>query len=83
MAKIINDPSKAGQNARPKSYFGFGNRYSITPVHTRFGICWFVCDEEQLDELGLPTVLAQEDTRDEAFMAGLRTVARRAKRAGQ
>lgn len=68
---IKNNPAKAGQVAGPKSLFGDFHRFACIPVHTRFdAVSWFVLDAETIDELGLPTVIRQEPTKELA-MEGL------------
>jgi hypothetical protein len=71
-----NDPTRAGQDASKRQYFGEFNRYSVFAVHTRFdAVQWFVTDAETITDAQvragqLPAVIRQETTR-EAAMAGL------------
>jgi len=68
---IANDPSKKGQLAARKQFFGSAKRYAIAPVHTRFdAVQWFVWDAEFCDDKGYATVTRQEDTL-EAALEGL------------
>ena len=65
-ATFTNDPTKAGQSAGKPLYSGL-SRYKATPIHTRFdAVEWFVTDAEQEDELGLPLVVRQAATLEEA-----------------
>ena len=62
-----NDPAKAGRPAARKQFFGGCSRYAVAPVHTRFdAVEWFVWDAEQ-DDGGLPAVIRQAATLDEAL----------------
>ena len=62
-----NDPTKAGRPAARKQFFGGYSRYAVAPVHTRFdAVEWFVWDAEQ-DDGGLPTVIRQAATLEEAL----------------
>lgn len=68
-----NDPSRAGQSAGKSETFP-GGRYVLEPVHTRSGgVSWFVLDLEREDDLGLPSVIRQEDSKKAAIesMKGL------------
>ena len=63
-----NDPTRAGQLAAPKELFGPDNRFAIAPVHTRFdAVQWFVWDAEILDHMGMPEVIRQESTKEDAL----------------
>jgi hypothetical protein len=72
-----NDPTRAGQDASKRQYFGEFGRYAVFAVHTRFdAVCWFVTDAESIADAQVragefPAVIRQEATR-EAAMAGLR-----------
>lgn len=72
-AVAANNPALAGQMAsRRKFLFGYGSRYALYAVHTRFdAVQWFVADAEVPDELtGLPSIIRQEASPEEA-MRGL------------
>jgi len=68
---VENDSEKAGELAGGKLTCGEHHRFSIAPVHTRFGeLQWFVWDAEKSDpESGLATVICQGDSFDEAYLA--------------
>jgi hypothetical protein len=67
-----NDPSKKGQLAARKQFFGAGRRYAVAPIHTRFdALEWFVWDaEHKLSDMTRAEVVRQEPTL-EAAIAGL------------
>lgn len=57
---VLNNPSKAGKRAGRAKFYGDNSRFAVYPVHTRFdAVAWFVADAENLDEFGLPSVVAQ------------------------
>ena len=64
-----NDPKRAGQLAAARELFGPYHRYSIAPVHSRFGeLIWFVWDSEIKDEVtGASAVIRQEPSREAAL----------------
>ena len=63
-----NSPSQAGRLASSKRCFGINSRYAIAAVHTRFDdVEWFVWDADLTDDLGMPAVVAQAATHDEAI----------------
>jgi hypothetical protein len=67
-APIVNDASKAGQRAARAKLFGDFSRYAVAPVHTRFdAVSFFVWDTESLDDLGMPRVVRQETTLEQAI----------------
>jgi hypothetical protein len=69
--KIANDPSKKGQLAARKQFFGEYRRYAVAPIHTRFdAVEWFVWDAAQAADGELAPVIRQEATLAEA-VAGL------------
>ena len=58
-----NDETRAGAMAGGKVIFGEFSQYAVYPIHTRHGaIAWFVVNVEELDEMGLPSVVRQEKT---------------------
>lgn len=68
-----NDPARKGELAARKVLFGFGARYAIAPVHSRFAgdpLIWFVWDADRMDFDGKPEVIRQEPSF-EAALAGL------------
>lgn len=67
-----NDPSKKGQLAARKQFFGACRRYAVAPIHTRFdALEWFVWDaEHELSDMNHAEVIRQAATLDEA-LAGL------------
>lgn len=68
MTNPVNNPELRGQIAGEIETFGAGDRFALYPVHTRFdAVCWFAVDREEIDDLGLPMVLAQQATRREAL----------------
>jgi len=69
---IINDNSKAGKVAGKPEMFGPFNRYSVYPVHTRFGdaVQWFVADAEDIDPVFGRAIIRQSASKAEA-MEGL------------
>jgi hypothetical protein len=67
-SRITNDPARKGELAARKQLFGGNSRYAVAPVHTRFdAVQWFVWDAETLDDTGLPAVIRQADSLDEAL----------------
>ncbi len=63
-----NNPLKAGVLAGHKVVFGDFSQYAVFPVHTRHeSVSWFVVNVEVMDELGLPAVIRQEDSFEEAI----------------
>ncbi len=69
---IVNDNSKAGKVAAKPEIFGPFSRYSVYPVHTRFGdsVQWFVSDAEDDDPFLGKAIIRQAPTKAEA-MKGL------------
>ena len=67
---LPNDPTMAGHQAAIAIKFGERDRYTIFPIHTRFGkVEWIVTDSEKIDPvLGLPEIIRQCDDEDEAFL---------------
>lgn len=65
----VNNPSKAGQLATEKEFFGDYKRFAVAAVHTRFtNVSWFVWDAEQIDEVtGFALVVRQEESKDSAI----------------
>lgn len=68
-ASLVNDPSKAGQPAARKQFFGDSRRYAIWPIHTRFdAVEWFVADAEHaLSDLSHAEVIRQSPTMEKAL----------------
>jgi len=63
-----NNPALRGQPAARKQLFGDYSRYAVAPIHTRFdAIEWFVWDADRLDKQGIPEVIRQAATIDEAL----------------
>jgi hypothetical protein len=66
-----NDARFAGRLASDKVLFGECSRYALYAVHTRGdAVQWFVADAESPDHTGLPQIVRQADTPEQA-MAGL------------
>ena len=66
-----NDQSRKAQLASRKATFGDLSRYAIAAVHTRFdAVEWFVWDAERMDDLGMPSVIRQAASFEDA-VAGL------------
>lgn len=64
----VNNPKKAGKNASKVIFLDSEKRYAVRAVHTRFeAIQWFVTDSSVLDDLGLATVIRQENTFADAI----------------
>lgn len=65
-----NDPSKKGQLAARKQFFGASRRYAVAPIHTRFDVLeWFVWDaEHELSDMTRAEVIRQTSTLEEALM---------------
>jgi hypothetical protein len=71
IVQTTNRPQFAGQPASSFVLFGEYDRYKAQAFHTRFeGIEWQVTDAETLDDLGLPAIIRQEPTFEQA-VAGL------------
>lgn len=69
---LTNNQSLRGKLAARKQLFGAYSQYAVAPVHTRFdAVEWFVWDADRLDKHGLPEVIRQAPTLDEAI-SGLR-----------
>jgi hypothetical protein len=67
-AKYTNNPALRGKLADRKRLFGGYSRYAVAPVHTRFeAVQWFVWDAEAMDAEGVPSVIRQEATLQEAL----------------
>jgi 2-polyprenyl-6-methoxyphenol hydroxylase-like FAD-dependent oxidoreductase len=66
---LVNDPSKAGQPAAKKQFFGESRRFAVWPIHTRFdAVEWFVADaEHRLSDLSHAEVIRQEPTLEKAL----------------
>jgi hypothetical protein len=66
---IENDPEQSGRLATRKELFGDHERYAIAAVHTQFdAVCWVVWDAEDMnEELGVPKIIRQAPTKDEAL----------------
>lgn len=63
-----NNPALRGQTAARKQLFGDNSRYAVAPIHTRFdAVEWFVWDADRLDKQGIPEVIRQAATLDEAL----------------
>jgi len=57
-----------GSYATKKEFFGEYSRYAVAAIHTRFGdVQWFVWDAMSLDEIGLPSVIRQAATKEDAI----------------
>lgn len=68
MLNPVNNPELRGQRAGDVEVFGANNRFGLYPVHTRFdSVCWFVVDQEEVDDFGLPLVVVQQASRREAL----------------
>jgi len=68
MKEIKNLPNLAGSLAARKELFGEWKRYAVYPVHTRFdAVQWFVADAFALDEAGMPEIIRQAATKEEAM----------------
>jgi hypothetical protein len=67
---IENIPEHAGRLATQKELFGDHERYAIAAVHTQFdAVCWILWDAEDVDdELGVPRIIRQARTKDEALV---------------
>lgn len=66
-----NNPQLAGKLASDKLLFGEFSRYALYAVHTRgSSVQWFVADAESADETGLPRIVRQASTPEQA-VAGL------------
>lgn len=66
--RLVNEAAKAGQPAARKVLFGFGRRYAVAPVHSRFGeLEWFVWDADRMDSDGHPDVVRQEPSLERAL----------------
>lgn len=67
-AEYKNNPSMRGMLADRKRLFGGYSRYAVAPVHTRFdAVQWFVWDAEAVDGNGMPSVIRQEATLQDAL----------------
>lgn len=61
------DNVNPGDRISPKVIFGICSRYAVYAVRTRWNtITWFVDDAEQYDGLGLPEVIRQAESFEEA-----------------
>lgn len=71
LTATANDPAKAGQLASQRAFFGPFSRYAVGAYHTRSDrVMWMVSDAEtEDDETGLPAVVRQAWTVDEAVAA--------------
>lgn len=69
---VCNVPSKKGELAARKQFFGPNRRYAVAPIHTRFDdIEWFVWDaEHELSNMTRAEVIRQSPTL-EAALCGL------------
>ena len=68
MVLIKNNPEKRGQLAAKKKLFGEHSRYAVAPIHTRFdAVEWFVWDAEIINSDGLPEIIRQAATEQEAI----------------
>jgi hypothetical protein len=66
-----NDARFAGRLASEKVLFGECSRYALYAVHTRGDdVQWFVADAESVDDMGLPRIIRQANTPEQA-VAGL------------
>jgi hypothetical protein len=66
-----NNPNLASKLASDKVLFGECSRYALFAVHTRFdAVQWVVADAESPDHTGLPRIVRQADTPEQA-VAGL------------
>jgi hypothetical protein len=66
-----NNPAFAGRLASDKVLFGECSRYALFAVHTRGdSVQWFVADAESADDMGLPRIVRQAATPEQA-VAGL------------
>jgi len=66
-----NNPDLAGKLASDKLIFGEFSRYALYAVHTRGpSVQWFVADAESADESGLPRIIRQAESPEDAI-AGL------------
>lgn len=71
IVQTTNRPQFAGYAASSFVLFGEYDRYKVQAFHTRFdAIEWHVTDAETLDDLGLPTIIRQAPTFEQA-VAGL------------
>lgn len=62
-----NNANMKGSLAGRKVLFGDCSRYAVAPIHTRFDeVEWFVWDADKLDNLGIPEVIRQALTFEEA-----------------
>ena len=65
--QIQNDNSKFGQRASKPVMFGECKRFCAFACHTRFDrVEWFVQDAEILDEYGLPSIVSQASSFEDA-----------------
>jgi hypothetical protein len=66
-----NNPAFAGRLASDKVLFGEFSRYALFAVHTLGdAVQWFVADAEDQDDRGLPRIVRQAASPEEA-VAGL------------
>jgi hypothetical protein len=71
IVQTTNRPQFAGHAASSFVLFGEYDRYKVQAFHTRFdAIEWHVTDAETLDDLGLPAIIRQAPTFEQA-VAGL------------
>lgn len=64
-----NDPERAGSGASLSTAFGPHARYLVFAIHTRFdAVSWIVRDYGAALEGGLPAVIRQAATLDEALV---------------
>ncbi len=71
IVQTTNRPQFAGQTASSFVLFGEYDRYKVQAIHTRGdAIEWHVTDAETLDDLGLPAIIRQAPTFEQA-VAGL------------
>lgn len=64
---IANKPELKGELAAKKRVFGSHSQYAVAPVYTRFeAVEWFVWNVEKPNEYGLPEVIRQAPTLEQA-----------------
>jgi len=69
---VTNLPRLAGSLASPKTIFGYGSRYAVYAVHTRFdAVEWFVDDAESVDPVTDGLAIIRQEATKEAAMEGL------------